>query len=151
MKRYKVTVDIILQARSVEDAVWLATAAAISGKTVVGCSAEAQEQVESNCAVTGPNAVKKSEWVPNKIKKKKERLERGAGAGIPESIRNPVTGKARYNAPVIATRVDTGEEERYATISIAARKIGVHPVSVGKALRGKLKTTCRRTWRYADE
>lgn len=55
----------------------------------------------------------------------------------------------KLSLPIIATVIATGEVEFYPSAKEAGIKLNCYSNNITKALKGKLKTSCKRTWKYA--
>jgi len=144
MRRYKIIVEMSVDAETEADAIWAATTAALSGDAVAACSAESAEAVRSNYAVKGQNAIDIHELA--RIKCEQEQMVRQKL----EHKRGKPRGQGRAR-PVIATRIGDGEREYYKSASEGAKLTGTTHVSICRVVRryAHCRTAAGRTWEYA--
>lgn len=55
----------------------------------------------------------------------------------------------KHSLPIIATVIATGEVEFYPSAKEAGRQLNCHRTDITQALKGRYKTACKRTWKYA--
>lgn len=61
----------------------------------------------------------------------------------------PTRIRDKLSRPVVATIVETGEEETWESAEAATKALGGYSTAnISEALRGKRKTAFKRTWRY---
>jgi len=148
MRRYKIIVEISVDAETEADAIWAATEAALSGEAVAACSAESAEAVPVNYRVKGRNAMNRHEYI--RAKCRAAQLGRKVLAEKRKQRRKEL-GISGWGKPVIATRLADGKKELYPTIRLAAAAVGGSQDTIGRTLKGCYghNTAAGRTWEYA--
>jgi len=137
MQRYKLFAEIVIEAENEQDAIWHATQGIFAGKGVFGCSVDSHEMGRDNYKVKGPNAI-------NVVPQKNEIC-------VKSKLFNGIAKKpGRPGTAIIATRTNSGVEEKYASITKAAAKLNISEAVIKRALSGKIVAAAGRTWRRDD-